>query len=505
MKTIFAAARRAVLGALLFIAAISPSLAQFPDQQSWASLSGGTANAITLSIANYDSDLAGVELRFLAALPNTAATTVSINGRSPIPLYHQTNTGIEQLTGGEIAAGQVYSIIWDGGQYQIVGAATTQVPISVTSALTVTTALCNHDVILQGTFYAVTVGAATGFPTDCVIKFINSRSPGGNNRGKGISLDGYSSFRLMPTMPLTIRVAGIGTSGNGHGWIVDQGTPSALGNSTAPSQLWVSSPTFYFNPASGSDDPLLADCLDIGSSACATPQVANNIAKQYVFVQTGGGLTVQADCNGSPFTAGVLWTGHHANTHIPTLLGNPSNPSACQWLPPSGITVDVQDYGAVTVSGFLFGNPNNTSACALNSRQFAIMDIRDLIFGSNVNGFNVCLDELATVNTTNPLTLNGNSARTFTLSHGSVLYSNGQTINIPASSGSNVGIFMVVDTNAVWVGGFNFVVGGGAALSGQQWVCSLGGVMTGALGTNWGVTSLTTRTPTTSGLGCLFN
>jgi hypothetical protein len=83
----------------------------------WCGTAGGTANALTLTptpaITTY---AAGQVFRFTAgASPNSGATTVAVSGLTAIAIQ---NSGAA-LTGGEIAAGRQYAILYDGTQFQL--------------------------------------------------------------------------------------------------------------------------------------------------------------------------------------------------------------------------------------------------------------------------------------------------------------------------------------------------------------------------------------------------
>lgn len=83
----------------------------------WCGTAGGTANALTLTptpaITAY---AAGQVFRFTAgASPNTGATTVAVSGLTAKDIQ---NAGAA-LTGGEIAAGRQYAILYDGTQFQL--------------------------------------------------------------------------------------------------------------------------------------------------------------------------------------------------------------------------------------------------------------------------------------------------------------------------------------------------------------------------------------------------
>lgn len=94
--------------------------AQFADQATYVAVPGGTANAITLAVDNWNINRPGVVIRFIPAAQNTGATTVVVNGvGSPIALRKQTGNGLKALTGGELVTSQIASIAYDGTVWEL--------------------------------------------------------------------------------------------------------------------------------------------------------------------------------------------------------------------------------------------------------------------------------------------------------------------------------------------------------------------------------------------------
>jgi hypothetical protein len=92
----------------------------------WGGTAGGTADALTLTpspaITAY---AAGGKFRFIAgASPNTGAATVAVSGLAAKAIQ---NAG-SALTAGDIAAGKMYEITYDGTQFQITAIALAAVP-----------------------------------------------------------------------------------------------------------------------------------------------------------------------------------------------------------------------------------------------------------------------------------------------------------------------------------------------------------------------------------------
>jgi len=115
---IFARALGAALG-LLALAA--PAFAQFADQQTFVGSSTGSSNAYAIStvFGSQMTDFVGVRLKFLPNFTNNGASTISINGLTPVPIRKPTNAGPAALQGGEIVASptQLTCGVWDGTQF----------------------------------------------------------------------------------------------------------------------------------------------------------------------------------------------------------------------------------------------------------------------------------------------------------------------------------------------------------------------------------------------------
>jgi len=79
--------------------------------------SGGTQNAQTLTYAVATTAyVKGDTYRFIAQFTNTAATTIAVDALSPLSVV--THDGVA-LTGGEIQANQVYTVVYDGTDFRL--------------------------------------------------------------------------------------------------------------------------------------------------------------------------------------------------------------------------------------------------------------------------------------------------------------------------------------------------------------------------------------------------
>lgn len=82
---------------------------------------GGTANAVLITLHPETEITAyayGQMITFVATANNTGPVTVNVNGRG---VRSVTKGGTTPLTGGDLAAGAVYTLFYDGSQFQISG------------------------------------------------------------------------------------------------------------------------------------------------------------------------------------------------------------------------------------------------------------------------------------------------------------------------------------------------------------------------------------------------
>lgn len=77
----------------------------------WASLSGGTANVITITDTGFNAT-DGSMIQFIALATNTSSATLNPSGFGAISIVKDTTAGPIALTGGEIVAGNVISVVY---------------------------------------------------------------------------------------------------------------------------------------------------------------------------------------------------------------------------------------------------------------------------------------------------------------------------------------------------------------------------------------------------------
>ena len=87
----------------------------------WGSVSGGTANAQTVTVSGFAST-DGQTFYFVEGATNSGALTLSVNGGSTISVVKPTTSGTSLLTGAEVVAGNVVGVTYYSttGQFQLI-------------------------------------------------------------------------------------------------------------------------------------------------------------------------------------------------------------------------------------------------------------------------------------------------------------------------------------------------------------------------------------------------
>lgn len=91
----------------------------------WLGNAAGTANALTLTLKHAEAALtayaAGQRFQFKATATNTGAVTARINGLAAMAVKKSGVAGLEDLVGGDIRAGALYDLNFDGTYFQLGG------------------------------------------------------------------------------------------------------------------------------------------------------------------------------------------------------------------------------------------------------------------------------------------------------------------------------------------------------------------------------------------------
>lgn len=129
--------------------------------QSYAGNSGGTANAVTITAANFtNSD--GQTIIFKAASTNTGAATLNVNGTGGIVIYADAANGPQPLVGGEIVSGDFATVIYDAtlGAFHLIAAQPNNAAVTLASASTVDLGTAvSHTITISGTTTITSLGA----------------------------------------------------------------------------------------------------------------------------------------------------------------------------------------------------------------------------------------------------------------------------------------------------------------------------------------------------------
>ncbi|HEY1804955.1 MAG TPA: hypothetical protein VGG45_10795 [Terracidiphilus sp.] len=115
---------------------VASSVATAIQQQTYVyAADSGAANALIVSLSPSPTIVAGSLVVVLVAATNTGASTIAVNGGSATAI---TKDGTTALTGGELTAGQIVFLVYDGTEYQLIGGTGSSSSGTVTSvALTV--------------------------------------------------------------------------------------------------------------------------------------------------------------------------------------------------------------------------------------------------------------------------------------------------------------------------------------------------------------------------------
>jgi len=218
MKTV----KRLAVWVALAIAATIPARAQFHAQQTYAGTAGGSASAITLTVPGIASfaDIVGVPIRFVVASNSiNGGTTVTVGGLAAEPLTRGDKTAVQA---GDLLAGSIAEIMWDGTEYQIewVGLQTSFLPAS------------NVQTFSSSTTWTPPAGVF-------LVKQAQVWGSGGGGGGVSGSSQaacagtpgGYASgpIRVTPGTGVTITIGAGGAGGTSGGGTGGNGATSSIG------------------------------------------------------------------------------------------------------------------------------------------------------------------------------------------------------------------------------------------------------------------------------------
>lgn len=141
---------------------------------SWGGTSSGTPNAQTVSASGFTAS-AGSKLLFIAGFTNTGALTVNPNGTGGINVLKSTTVGAASLVGGEVAAGALIELDYDGTQLELINPVETPITGTLTDIASAATTsigtLASHYANITGTTSITSLGAANVNAPLYIVKF----------------------------------------------------------------------------------------------------------------------------------------------------------------------------------------------------------------------------------------------------------------------------------------------------------------------------------------------
>jgi hypothetical protein len=319
-----------------------------------------------------------------------------------------------------------------------------------------------------GAFYAYSLAAASGFPSQYRVLVVNEDS----GRAKCISLNGLTSFYLWPLQSILI--------------FNDNGTWQVLGRSR-----WIlpTSVTFNVDHGSGSDLVTASDGLGGGAAAFATIQNAWNVLQNDV--DCNGNIPTIQNKSAETFTESVTLRGGMLGA-IEVFLQ-----SASQSLWQCGAAshcLDCRDGAVIEITGFKLASTGSGSigvACS----QLAVVDFASIEFGTFTNGYHQQIFDLGSMNYVGgTYVVSGNMiSHWFMQGAGHYNGPQGGTISVPNALTFTSFLQIIgpayFQTAAAFSG-----TGAGAGSLGKQYALSLNGVANTTSSTLPGATSGTTAT-----------
>jgi hypothetical protein len=292
---------------------------------------------------------------------------------------------------------------------------------TVTSAYTAQPSDCQSTIYLGGASnFGVTVNAATGYGTVCVITFIDSDS-----RGKMMTINGVPGFQLFPTQTVTLERVGSAWRLSGPGrWAVD--CANSLTSGLCPNTASGYGVFIYVDTTNGNDNN---DCLATGTGACKTIGAAKQII--YGRLDLGlGGYPVISIANGT-YTETVNFQGAPVGGVV-TFINAPGG--SVTWKPgATGVCLQVGDGGIVEVglqagptSGITFDNTGGAaSGIGIFVHQTSIVDVNGATFGNWLGGEQAYVDRTGDLNFNFGYTISGSAATHVLLGPGATFIQSG--------------------------------------------------------------------------------
>ena len=386
-------------------------------------VSAGVANAqtvVTLTPTGF-SLIAGKSVVFIAGFTNTAALTVNANGQGAKNVFvPQLNGAPASTVGGEVQAGQLVQMTYDGTEFVLINPSPTSQPsrslVSSSGASVLDTDDHNRIRLGGGAFYQLTLGAPGAYKDpNFWVDVLNEDTA----RAKFISVSGGTSFYLYP--------------GQIRRLMIDAG---AVWLTWPSSQRWTHGGTAMFADITNGSDA--NDCLAAGSgSACQ--HICTAVNRQYNDIDHQNASPTVNVAAGT-YTENCALAGQLTGVNVMFITGAGSGTTT--WKPiGAGVPAFAQDGAELIINGFTFQNAGGSNgATAVAVHQTGILDLgNDIVFGSFPNGTYMLCD------------------------HG------GGTINIPATLGINGSTGTVLQLgggcSATWAGAGTLTITGGSTCS----------------------------------------
>jgi hypothetical protein len=342
-----------------------------------------------------------------------------------------------------------YLSLFDQAFAQCIGNSPFYSQTVITSAYTVQTGDLLKSIISTGGFYTIALGAPAGYASTFACTISNNDS----GAAKWITVSGGTSFYLWPNQTTLAYI----TSGVWQFW--------------SKFQPWVQNagPTLFVDNVHGSDTPGVADGLSTGTRAFATIAHAITVFQDN-FLVYGFGINIQLPTTTTtPITEQVSFQGT-LNTlgYVQiSIIGNPSNPSLCQWqIGGSQSAIIVDDYFSLGIQGISFSS-TGSNAIFINAGhgQFSILDIDNNFFGVNAAGIDINAGPNASINVGNGNTISGARSVFVDASEGGTVECN---IALAVSGTTSVTYMFLLNSGAqVDISGLSFT-GSTGSITGQQ-------------------------------------
>lgn len=178
--------------------------------QFWGGTSGGSANAQTVTIANYlPTPITGIPIRFKAGFSNTTAMTLNVTGTGAIAVRKMTSAGPVALTGGEVVVNQIVTVNYDGSVYELVSSTQPTTFGSITYYASSTTYTPSANMVYAKVTVCGGGGGGGGGPATAA----NENAVGGGGGGGGGATRLVTKAQVGASQAITVGAPGTNNAG----------------------------------------------------------------------------------------------------------------------------------------------------------------------------------------------------------------------------------------------------------------------------------------------------